>query len=180
MTNVEALQALYAALGGDPADVADCVTIVEVLNAIAAKYEGEDDATINPEAIANIAAVAENIGGGGDNNAKFAAEPATFSANTNLTSVEIPNGVTSIGSSAFGGFRNLAKVTIPDSVTTITGNAFASTALTEITIPSSVYGIDQYVFSSCTSLSKIIVNKAEGSISGAPWGAPNATVEWTG
>lgn len=32
MTNVEALKALYAALGGDPADVADAVTIVDVLN----------------------------------------------------------------------------------------------------------------------------------------------------
>lgn len=61
MTNVEALKTLYAALGGTPADVADASTIVQVLNAIAAKYEGEDDATLNPEAIANIAAVAENL-----------------------------------------------------------------------------------------------------------------------
>lgn len=61
MTNVEALKALYTALGGTASDVADASTIVEVLNAIAAKYEGEDDATLNPEAIANIAAVAGSI-----------------------------------------------------------------------------------------------------------------------
>ena len=61
MNNVEALQALYAALGGTPADVADASTIVEVLNAIAALYEGDDDATLNADAIANIAAVAGNI-----------------------------------------------------------------------------------------------------------------------
>lgn len=61
MTNVEALKALYVALGGTAADVANASTIVEVLNAIAAKYDGADDATINPDAIANIAAVAENI-----------------------------------------------------------------------------------------------------------------------
>lgn len=61
MTNVEALKALYAALGGDADDVANVSTIVGVLNAIAAKYEGEDDATLNPEAIANIAAVAGSI-----------------------------------------------------------------------------------------------------------------------
>lgn len=61
MTNVEALKTLYAALGGTPADVAGASTIVEVLNAIAAKYEGEDDAILNPEAIANIAAVAGNL-----------------------------------------------------------------------------------------------------------------------
>lgn len=61
MTNVEALRALYVALGGTPADVANANTIVGVLNAIAAKYEGEDDATLNPEAIANITAVLNNI-----------------------------------------------------------------------------------------------------------------------
>lgn len=61
MTNVEALKALYTALGGSAADVADASTIVQVLNAIAAKYEGEDDATLNAEAIANIAAVTSSI-----------------------------------------------------------------------------------------------------------------------
>lgn len=61
MTNVEALKALYTALGGDAADVSGATTIVEVLNAIAAKYEGTSTATTNAEAIANIAAVAANI-----------------------------------------------------------------------------------------------------------------------
>lgn len=61
MTNVEALKALYVALGGDADDVANVSTIVGVLNAIAAKYDGDDDATINPDAIANITAVLNNI-----------------------------------------------------------------------------------------------------------------------
>ena len=61
MTNVEALKALYVALGGDADDVANVSTIVGVLNAIAAKYDGESDATINPDAIANITAVLDNI-----------------------------------------------------------------------------------------------------------------------
>lgn len=61
MTNVEALKALYAALGGTASDVANCSTIVEVLNTIAAKYEGDNDAITNPDAIANIAAVAGSI-----------------------------------------------------------------------------------------------------------------------
>ena len=61
MTTVEALKALYTALGGEASDVANASTIVEVLNAIAAKYDGDDDAIINPDAIANIAAVAGNI-----------------------------------------------------------------------------------------------------------------------
>lgn len=81
MKNVEALQALYAALGGEPADVANATTSVEVLNAIAAMFEGEDDAVLNPEAIENIAAVADNIGGGGA--AKYA-----------FKSLNVPSSVT--------------------------------------------------------------------------------------
>lgn len=61
MTNVEALKALYAAFGGTPADVAGASTAVAVLNAFAAKFDGDDDAVLNADAIANIAAVAGSI-----------------------------------------------------------------------------------------------------------------------
>ena len=61
MTNVEALKALYVALGGTAADVADANKIVDVLNAIAAKYEGDDDATLNAQGIANITEIIGNI-----------------------------------------------------------------------------------------------------------------------
>ena len=64
MTTVEALKDLYVALGGDLADVQDMSTNVAVLNAISAKYSGASDAVLNPEAVANIAAVADQIGGG--------------------------------------------------------------------------------------------------------------------
>lgn len=61
MNNVEALQTLYAALGGEPADVANRTTIVEVLNAISAKFGGEDNATLNPEAVNNISNIVDTI-----------------------------------------------------------------------------------------------------------------------
>ena len=57
MTNVEALKALYVALGGNTADVAGATTNVNVLNAIAKLFDGDDDAVTNVEAIVNIAAV---------------------------------------------------------------------------------------------------------------------------
>lgn len=60
MTIVEALKALYIALGGE-ADVSSATTIVEMLNAIATLYDGADDAVLNAEAIANIAAVVPTI-----------------------------------------------------------------------------------------------------------------------
>ena len=56
-TNPEALKALYVAAGGDASAVADAVTTVDVLNAIAVLFGGDGDATTNPDAIDNITAV---------------------------------------------------------------------------------------------------------------------------
>lgn len=61
MNNVEALKALYTGLGGSADNVANAVTIVDVLNEIAKQFSGDYDATQNAEAIANIAAVASSI-----------------------------------------------------------------------------------------------------------------------
>lgn len=61
MSNVGALKTLYVALGGLSADVADANTSVDVLNKIADLLDGEDTATLNAEAIANIAAVASGL-----------------------------------------------------------------------------------------------------------------------
>lgn len=58
MTNVEALKALYVALGGETSGVADAVTIVDCLNAIATLLGSAAVAVTNADAIANIAAVA--------------------------------------------------------------------------------------------------------------------------
>lgn len=61
MNNVEALKALYTALGGSADNVANAVTMVDVLNEISKLFSGDYDATQNAEAIANIAAVAGSI-----------------------------------------------------------------------------------------------------------------------
>ena len=55
MKNVEALKSLYVALGGMIDDVEDFQQSIDVLNKIAELMNGEDDASLNPEAIENIA-----------------------------------------------------------------------------------------------------------------------------
>ena len=69
---------------------------------------------------------------------------SAFRAN-NLTSVVIPDSVTTIEYSAFS-YNNLTSVTIGNSVTTIGKQAFESNNLTSVVIPDSVTTIGNYAF----------------------------------
>lgn len=83
-----------------------------------------------------------------------------------LTSVTIPNSVTTIGRAAFYYCKKLTTVTIPDSVTFIDGFAFGDCdGLTSVMIPDSVTFIGEGVFSSCDSLTGIWVDSNNPSYS---------------
>ena len=70
--------------------------------------------------------------------------------------VDINEGVSSIGSGAFGYCSSLTSITIPNSVTSIGGSAFSDcSSLTSITIPNSVTYIEQDAFSGCSNLSDV-------------------------
>ncbi len=103
---------------------------------------------------------------------------STFQDCTALTSVTIPNSVTTIGTRAFQNCTALTSVTIPSGVTSIGDSAFGScSALTSVTIPASVTSIGQNAFTNST-LTDIYCGFAEGAVSGAPWGAANATIHY--
>lgn len=72
-----------------------------------------------------------------------------------ITSVEIADGVESIGKYAF--FEcEFTEVTIPDSVTEIGQNAFRKCSkLKEVTIPNSVKSIGTYAFAECRDLTGV-------------------------
>ena len=96
--------------------------------------------------------------------------------------VRIPQSVTAMNINTFSNSTGLMMpVILPEHLTTLGNSAFGNCRrLTSVTIPGSVTSINEYAFYSCSNLTEIIINKPSGSISGAPWGATNATITWTG
>ena len=88
-----------------------------------------------------------------------------FTRCRSLTSVTIPDSVRNIGSSAFYGCTSLTSVTIPDSVTSIGYNAFYDCrSLTSVIIPDSVTSIGEYAFYNCVSLTSVTIPNSVTSI----------------
>ena len=73
------------------------------------------------------------------------------------TMIEIKNNTISISTNAFNGYQELVSVTIPENV----------------------IEIDFWAFHGCDNLTSITINKPKDSITGAKWGADNATITWT-
>lgn len=100
---------------------------------------------------------------------------------TGLTSANFPN-VKTVYSSAFNS-SGLTSITF-NNLVTLGSNSdysgiFENTPMTSISIPSTIQTIGLYALS-YSSIKTITVNRRTGAISGAPWGATNATVNWTG
>ena len=89
----------------------------------------------------------------------------TIFANSNVTTVEIPSGVTSIGNGAFRGCSSLVSVKIPSSVTRIGDWAFDGCSdLKSLVIPYGVRSIGYSAFSDCSSLIRINIPMSVTSI----------------
>ena len=73
-----------------------------------------------------------------------------------ILSVEIRNGVTSIGSMAFSGCKKLSSVSFPDSLTTVRDEAFSKSGLISIVIPDSICTLGRGVFFNCYRLQRVV------------------------
>ncbi|MBQ3494243.1 MAG: leucine-rich repeat domain-containing protein [Clostridia bacterium] len=99
-------------------------------------------------------------------------------ANTTLKSIEIPNSVTTIGSSAFYKCTALTSITLPEGVTSIGDEAFFKcTSLETVNFPSSLKTIGTHVFNGCSNLSTIDIPDSVNSIGyGAFQACPITTI----
>ena len=91
MRKVEALKALSIAIGVEAASLAEASTVVDVLNVIAAHFEGDDDAEFTGDAIANIAAAVEEF------EPTITLEDKTITATTSEQTVTAGEGYDGIG-----------------------------------------------------------------------------------
>ena len=88
-----------------------------------------------------------------------------FYENQTITSIVIPDSVTSIGSYAFQYCYSLTSVVIPDSVTSIGEWAFFECgSLTSVVIGDSVTSIGGYAFQCCYSLTSVVIGDSVTSI----------------
>ena len=76
--------------------------------------------------------------------------------NSGITSITIPDSVTSIGEGAFSGCTILSSITTPESVTSIGANAFYNTAIWNNTPDNSIVYVDKWVVGYKGTLSSTI------------------------
>lgn len=72
-----------------------------------------------------------------------------------LTSVLLPDSVTELGESVFVNCTSLKEVNIPESVTELKNSVFNSCAIVSITIPDGVERIENCAFANCTELAEL-------------------------
>ena len=79
-----------------------------------------------------------------------------FAYCSGLTSLTLPDGITSIGSRAFYGCSGLTSLTLPAGITEIGESTFSNcSGLTSLTLPAGITSIGDYAFSGCSRLTSL-------------------------
>ena len=85
-----------------------------------------------------------------------------------MTSVDFPSGITSIGDYAFDNCKSLALTSLPNSIARIGNNAFNNcTSLALTSLPNSITNISSAAFNNCTSLALTSLPNSITNISSA-------------
>lgn len=79
-------------------------------------------------------------------------EPSWYSWSKEAEHIEIEEGITGIGKSAFSNFMNVISVKIPESVVILRRSCFSNNNFENIELPDSIKSIEDYAFSGCYRL----------------------------
>ena len=84
-----------------------------------------------------------------------------------LSSIILPDSVTTLVDFAFGGCSNLSSITLPSGLTSVGAFAFdGCSGLTSITLPDSVTDIGNFAFRGCTGLRSVTILNKQVEIGG--------------
>ena len=111
------------------------------------------------------------------NTVKSIGESAFYSC-SDLYFIVIPDSVKDIEYLAFGNCYNLQNIVVSKNLERIGYSAFRATGIDCISLPATIKSIGNNAFENCNYLTNIYVPWSEGEISGAPWGATNATIHY--
>ena len=143
-------------------------------------YTSSDGNIVTPQNRGALPTIVSNTYSDGKGVIKFASNIVSIGNNAfynrdKLTSVSIPDSVTSIGGvQVFSGCTGLTSLTIGNSVTSIGNYAFRfCSSLTSVSIPDSVTSIGDGTFTDCTGLTSISYT---GTI--AQWNAITKGFSW--
>ncbi|MBL4643644.1 MAG: leucine-rich repeat protein, partial [Flavobacteriaceae bacterium] len=129
-----------------------------LIGAITIPESVTNDSTTYTVTSFGITTIVDVVMGGSD-------DYGSFEGCTGVTSIVLPNTITSIGQQAFYNCTNLISINIPNSVTSIGVIAFSRcTSLTSIEIPSSITSIGEAAFSFCAGLTSIEIPSSVTSI----------------
>ena len=147
-------------------------------------YAGEETINFNfPSSVTNISSFAfrnvkmENLTIPG--NIKLANRAFFLSSIDNLI---LEEGIESIGVETFNGC-GILSVNFPNSLKSIGAEAFTENHLTQISLGQNIQTIGENAFQSINGynpITSITINKAPNTVSGSPWGATNAKINWIG
>lgn len=100
-----------------------------------------------------------------------------FYGHDELVSIDLHEGITTIGLQAFSDCKKLISLTIPKSVTDIGLNSFVRCeSLTSIVIPDGIASIEEHTFNGCKNLTSVTLPKTVTLISDyAFWGCEKLT-----
>lgn len=101
---------------------------------------------------------------------------------TKLALTEFPTSVQRVSEFAFRGCTALTDLSFHSQMQNVDNNAFYGCTNLKTVRFLGTPTLAQSIFGGCTKLTDIYVPWSQGTVAGAPWGAPNATIhyDWRG